>query len=262
MAKLTSIFKMIGAQSARLKTPNEAIEYIFNKKKTAPDLCSDQYLDLNDPLGSWSVHPMHNTEKERLFLHALLCPYGDHIPSTNELKEIVKGLMEVFDGYPIFSAIHTDHPSSPHIHVLIHPRNILTDKVWQQSPSDLKYQKEVISGILTNFGLYGTLPQNQCASNQAETNLKDDISLDLLETDNLFDSYSHDEDDEHNENLLLSVKHVSKVSIPIGQENSIAALMGILSIPTNQVIYDSIENGIEFADMKIMEDFNYVKKIR
>lgn len=262
MAKLTSIFKMIGAQSARLKTPNEAIEYIFNKKKTAPDLCSDQYLDLNDPLGSWSVHPMHNTEKERLFLHALLCPYGDHIPSTNELKEIVKGLMEVFDGYPIFSAIHTDHPSSPHIHVLIHPRNILTDKVWQQSPSDLKYQKEVISGILTNFGLYGTLPQNQCASNQAETNLKDDISLDLLETDNLFDSYSHDEDDEHNENLLLSVKHVSKVSIPIGQENSIAALMGILSIPTNQVIYDSIENGIKFADMKIMEDFNYVKKIR
>lgn len=262
MAKLTSIFKMIGAQSARLKTPNEAIEYIFNKKKTAPDLCSDQYLNLNDPLGSWSVHPMHNTEKERLFLHALLCPYGDHIPSTNELKEIVKGLMKVFDEYPIFSAIHTDHPSSPHIHVLIHPRNILTDKVWQQSPNDLKYQKEVISSILTNFGLYGILPQNQCASNQAETNLKDDISFDLLETDNLFDSYSHDEDDGHNENLLLSVKHVSKVSIPIGQENSIAALMGILSIPTNQVIYDSIENGIEFADMKIMEDFNYVKKIR
>lgn len=32
MAKLTSIFKMIGAQSARLKTPNEAIEYIFNQK--------------------------------------------------------------------------------------------------------------------------------------------------------------------------------------------------------------------------------------
>lgn len=262
MAKLTSIFKMIGAQSARLKTPNEAIEYIFNQKKTALDLCSDQYLDLNDPLGSWSVHPMHNTEKERLFLHAMLCPYGDHIPSTNELKKIVTSLMEVFDGYPIFSAIHTDHPSSPHIHVLIHPRNILTDKVWQQSPSDLKYQKEVISSILTNFGLYGILPQNQCASNQDETILRDDISFDILETDNLFDPYSHDEDDGHNENLLLSVKHVPKVSIPISQEKSIAALMEIISPPTNQVIYDLIENGVEFADTKIMEDFNYVKKIR
>ena len=262
MAKLTSIFKMIGAQSARLKTPNEAIEYLFNQKKTAPDLCSDQYLDLNDPLGSWSVHPMHNTEKERLFLHAILCPYGDHIPSTNELKKIVTSLMEVFDGYPIFSAIHTDHPSSPHIHILIHPRNIWTNKVWQQSPSDLKYQKEVISSILTNFGLYGILPQNQCASNQDETILRDDISFDLLETDSLFDAYSHDEDDWHNENHLLSVKHVPKVYFPISQKKSIAALMEIISPPTNQVIYDLIENGVEFADTKIMEDFNYVKKIR
>lgn len=257
MAKLTSIFKMIGAQSARLKTPNEAIDYIFNKKKTSSDLCSEQYLDLETPLEAWSVHPMHKTEKERLFLHAMLCPYGDRIPSTNELKKIVKGLMEVFDGYPIFTAIHTDHPSSPHIHVLIHPRNIFTDKVWQQSPSDLRHQKEVISSILTNLGLYGTLPQNQ-----GETTTKDDISFDLLENDSLFDDYSHDEDDWSNENLLLNVKHVPKVSIPISQEKSIAALMRITSLPTNQVIYDSIENGIEFADMKIMEDFNYVKKIR
>lgn len=257
MAKLTSIFKMIGAQSARLKTPNEAIDYIFNKKKTSSDLCSEQYLDLETPLEAWSVHPMHKTEKERLFLHAMLCPYGDRIPSTNELKEIVKGLMEVFYGYPIFTAIHTDHPSSPHIHFLIHPRNIFTDKVWQQSPSDLRHQKEVISSILTNLGLYGILPQNQ-----GETTTKDDISFDLLENDSLFDDYSHDEDDWSNENLLLNVKHVPKVSIPISQEKSIAALMRITSPPTNQVIYDSIENGIEFADMKIMEDFNYVKKIR
>ena len=262
MAKLTSIFKMIGAQSARLKTPNKAIDYIFNKKKTSPNLCSDQYLDLNDPLRAWSVHPMHNTEKERLFLHAMLCPYGDHIPSTNELKKIVTSLMEVFDEYPIFSAIHTDHPASPHIHILIHPRNILTDKVWQQSPSDLKYQKEVISSILTNIGLSGILPHNQCASTQAETILRDDIRFDLLETDNLFDAYSHDEDDWHNENHLLSVKHVPKVSFPINQKKSIAALMEIISPPTNQVIYDLIENGVEFADTKIMEDFNYVKKIR
>ena len=257
MAKLTSIFKMIGAQSARLKTPNEAIDYIFNKKKTSSDLCSEQYLDLDTPLEAWSVHPMHNTEKERLFLHAMLCPYGDRIPSTNELKEIVKGLMEVFDGYPIFSAIHTDHPASPHIHVLIHPRNIFTDKVWQQSPSDLRHQKEAISSILTNLGLYGTLPQNQ-----GKTPPRDDISFDILETNNLFDDYSHDEDDWNNENLLLNVKHVPKVSIPISHEKSIAALMGIISTPSNQVIYDSIENGIEFADIKIMEDFNYVKKIK
>lgn len=257
MAKLTSIFKMIGAQSARLKTPNEAIDYIFNKKKTSSDLCSEQYLDLDTPLEAWSVHPMHNTEKERLFLHAMLCPYGDRIPSTNELKEIVKGLMEVFDGYPIFSAIHTDHPASPHIHVLIHPRNIFTDKVWQQSPSDLRHQKEAISSILTNLGLYGTLPQNQ-----GKTPPRDDISFDILETNNLFDDYSHDEDDWNNENLLLNVKHVPKVSIPISHEKSIAALMGIISPPSNQVIYDSIENGIEFADIKIMEDFNYVKKIK
>ena len=257
MAKLTSIFKMIGAQSARLKTPNEAIDYIFNKKKTSSDLCSEQYLDLDTPLEAWSVHPMHNTEKERLFLHAMLCPYGDRIPSTNELKEIVKGLMEVFDGYPIFSAIHTDHPASPHIHVLIHPRNIFTDKVWQQSPSDLRHQKEAISSILTNLGLYGTLPQNQ-----GKTPPRDDISFDILETNNLFDDYSHDEDDWHNENRLLSVKHVPKVSFPISQKKSIAALMEIISPPTNQVIYDLIENGVEFADTKIMEDFNYVKKIR
>ncbi|MCB6805930.1 hypothetical protein NE466_08845 [Veillonella parvula] len=262
MAKLTSIFKMIGAQSARLKTPNEAIDYIFNKKKTSSDLCSEQYLDLDTPLEAWSVHPMHKTEKERLFLHAMLCPYGDRIPSTNELKEIVKGLMEVFDGYPMFSAIHTDHPSSPHIHILIHPRNIFTDKVWQQSPSDLRHQKKAISSILTNLGLYGTLPQNQCASNQGETNPRDDISFDLLETDNFFDDYSNDEGDWSNENLSLNVKHVPKVSTPISQEKPIAALMGIISTPTNQVIYDLIENGVEFADMKIVEDFNYVKKIR
>lgn len=262
MAKLTSIFKMIGAQSARLKTPNEAIDYIFNKKKTSLDLCSDQYLDLNNPLESWSVHPMHDTEKERLFLHAMLCPYGDRIPSTNELKEIVKGLMDIFDGYPMFSAIHTDHPSSPHIHILIHPRNIFTDKVWQQSPSDLKHQKKAISSILTNLGLYGTLPQDQCVSNQGKTSSKDDISFNLLETDNLFDDYSHDEDDWRNEKLLLNIRHVPKVSIPINQKKSIVALMGIISPPTNQVIYDSIENGIEFADIKIMEDFNYVKKIK
>ena len=78
----------------------------------------------------------------------------------------------------------------------------------------------------------------------------------------MFDAYSHDEDDGHNENLLLSIKHVPKVSVPISQEKSIAALMEIISPPSNQVIYDSIENGIEFADIKIMENFNYVKKIK
>ena len=78
----------------------------------------------------------------------------------------------------------------------------------------------------------------------------------------MFDAYSHNQDDWHNKNRLLSVKHVPKVSFPISQKKSIAALMEIISPPTNQVIYDLIENGVEFADTKIMEDFNYVKKIR
>ena len=62
---------------------------------------------------AWSVHPMHNTEKERLFLHAMLCPYGDRIPSTNELKKIVKGLMEILMGIQRSQRYIQINPSSP-----------------------------------------------------------------------------------------------------------------------------------------------------
>lgn len=262
MAKLTSIFKMIGAQSARLNTPNKAIDYIFNKKKTSPNLCSDQYLDLNDPFGAWSVHPMHNTEKERLFLHAMLCPYGDRIPSTNELKKIVKGLMEIFDGYPMFSAIHTDHPSSPHIHLLIHPRNIITEKVWQQSPGDLRRQKKAISSILTNLGLYGTLSQDQDISNQDDTKSIDEINFDLLVDDSMIEDYSYDVNDSTDKKPLLTVKQLPDESSVDWPERPVMSLINLITNKNKLVIYDSIENGVEFADMKIMEDFNYVKKIR
>lgn len=214
MAKLTSIFKMIGAQSSRLKTANDAIEYIFNSKKTTPDLCSEKYLDLDDPLASWSTHPMHKTEKERQFLHVLLCPYGEQIPSIAELKEIKKSVMEIFDEYPMFSSIHIDHASSPHIHLLIHPRNVFTDKVWQQSPSQLRRHKEAISNILTEFGLYGVLQQDEKSLTPNDANSLDEVLFDLWEENYLFDDSLHYDSNECDENIAKDLGLTSEIAFP------------------------------------------------
>lgn len=253
MSKLTSIFKMIGAQSSRLKTVDAAIQYIFNQKKSSPSLWSEQYLDIDSPLESWNAHPMHNTDKERKFLHAILCPYGDYIPTQKDMREIVNGLFTVFDGHPLLTAIHTDHPQSPHIHVLIHPRNISTNKVWQQSPQKLKDQKVLITDILESMGLYGITLTNKKYSIPSPTHLVGrDIGC-------------------HNMGLcpsLIQLKpdstngDVNKTTSSLSTPHPVGYLMDILQHQDNLIIYNSTKNGIETMNLSLMEDTQYVKRIK
>lgn len=251
MAKFSSIFKMIGCQSSRLKTVDDAIKYIFNKEKSDPSLWNEQYLDIDSPVAAWKTHPMHNTTMERKFIHALLCPYGNHIPSQSDMKIIVKELFKIFDEYPILTAIHTDHFKSPHIHMLIQPRNILTNKVWQQTPQDLKEQKRSLTVILESLGLYGIGQHkhlNQSTSD-VERAPNPDSSITTIYDNSCTASPSTIE--------THYIKSYDETSL-----NSSQVLLNLFAKPPNLVIYDSIENGFDSMDITIMEDQKYVQRIK
>lgn len=251
MAKFSSIFKMIGCQSSRLKTVDDAIKYIFNKEKSDPSLWNEQYLDIDSPVAAWKTHPMHNTTMERKFIHALLCPYGNHIPSQSDMKIIVKELFKIFDEYPLLTAIHTDHFKSPHIHMLIQPRNILTNKVWQQTPQDLKEQKRSLTVILESLGLYGIGQHkhlNQSTSD-VERAPNPDSSITTIYDNSCTASPSTIE--------THYIKSYDETSL-----NSSQVLLNLFAKPPNLVIYDSIENGFDSMDITIMEDQKYVQRIK
>ena len=251
MAKFSSIFKMIGCQSSRLKTVDDAIQYIFNKEKSDPSLWNEQYLDIDSPVAAWKTHPMHNTTMERKFIHALLCPYGNHIPSQSDMKIIVKELFKIFDEYPLLTAIHTDHFKSPHIHMLIQPRNILTNKVWQQTPQDLKEQKRSLTVILESLGLYGIGQHkhlNQSTSDVARAP-NPDSSITTIYDNSCTASPSTIE--------THYIKSYDETSL-----NSSQVLLNLFAKPPNLVIYDSIENGFDSMDITIMEDQKYVQRIK
>lgn len=253
MSKLTSIFKMIGAQSSRLKTIDAAIQYIFNRQKSSPTLWAEQYLDIDNPLESWNAHPMHNTDKERKFLHAILCPYGKHTPNQKDMKEIVEGLFKVFDGHPLFTAIHTDHPQSPHIHILIHPRNISTNKVWQQSPQKLKDQKTLITSILESMGLYGITQTNKKYIIPSSPHLTEiNIGCQNVELPPPLIQLEADS----------TTTHINKTTSSLLTSDSVGYLINILQHQDNLIIYNSIKNGIETMNLSLMEDTQYVKRIK
>ncbi|MFR6482719.1 MAG: hypothetical protein ACLUPK_05625 [Veillonella sp.] len=58
--------KMIGSQSSRLKTANEAIDYIFSPSKTDKELCDGRCLLASHPHESWQAHPFNQTPHARL----------------------------------------------------------------------------------------------------------------------------------------------------------------------------------------------------
>lgn len=244
---------MIGCQSSRLKTVDDAIQYIFNPKKGNPSLWDEQYLDINSPVAAWKTHPMHNTTMERKFIHALLCPYGNHIPSQSDMKIIVKKIFKVFSEYPLLTAIHTDHFKSPHIHMLIHPRNILTNKVWQQTSQNLKEQKRSLTVTLKSLGLYG-ISQDQ-HTNQSTSDIKQDTKADSCITttnDNRYITYQAT-----NDTHFHTIKVYDESSF-----NSSQILMDLFTNPPKPVIYDFIENGFDSLDISIMEEPKYVKRIK
>lgn len=248
---------MIGAQSSRLKTAPKAIDYIFNTTKTTSELCDSQYLDLEEPLDAWDSHPMHHTDKERQFIHAMLCPYGDKVPTIEELKALAKGVMNLFNEYPLFTAIHVDHPQSPHIHVLMHPRNVFTDKVWQQSPKDLVNQKKSLSKLLKELNLYG-LTHNSADRIQEDMNITN-ISTTIL------GSYNEQYLDEFadNDEMDLDVLDCSDIIMLNTVNSSLLSNIWELCHPLpKEPIFTKITNGIEACDLLKSKEFTYVKKIR
>ena len=153
----STIFKMIGSQSSRLKTANEAIDYIFNPSKTDKELCDGRCLLASHPHESWQAHPFNQTPHARLFIHAILSPIRKFENDVTEFDEaafvgLAEDLRNCIDSYPTLTAIHTKHKGRPHIHLLIHPTNMKTGKKWQQSKNDLKILKETINKLLVKRG--------------------------------------------------------------------------------------------------------------
>lgn len=153
----STIFKMIGSQSSRLKTANEAIDYIFSPSKTDKELCDGRCLLASHPHESWQAHPFNQTPHARLFIHAILSPIRKIENDVTEFDEeafvgLAEDLRNCIDSYPTLTAIHTKHKGRPHIHLLIHPTNMKTGKKWQQSKNDLKILKETIDKLLVKRG--------------------------------------------------------------------------------------------------------------
>lgn len=153
----STIFKMIGSQSSRLKTANEAIDYIFSPSKTDKELCDGRCLLASHPHESWQAHPFNQTPHARLFIHAILSPIRKFENDVTEFDEtafirLAEDLRNCIDSYPTLTAIHTKHKGRPHIHLLIHPTNMKTGKKWQQSKNDLKILKETINKLLVKRG--------------------------------------------------------------------------------------------------------------
>lgn len=163
ISRKPSILKMIGSQSSRLKTPADAIKYIFNQSKTESDLCNSHFLIAEHPLTSWNTIPFNQTQTSRLFIHGVLSPAEkDEEKGTNatedkgfdkkRFQKLAQNLMKALTPYPTLTAIHTKHKGRPHIHFLIHPTNVKSKKKWQQSPQELKVFKSTVNKCLTELG--------------------------------------------------------------------------------------------------------------
>ena len=150
MGELFSIFKMMGAQSSRLKTADDAIKYIFDERKTENELQGEQYLSLLQPQQAWHFLDEENHENSRQFIHGMICPGGKQ--SVADLMTMMKELCGYYEEYAMLYAVHNDKPSHVHAHFLIHPINVITRKRWQQSPKQFYQLLDFLNESLKKYG--------------------------------------------------------------------------------------------------------------
>lgn len=141
---------MIGAQSSRLRTVDDAIRYIFDEYKTESELQGEQYLSLLQPQQAWHFLDEENHENSRQFIHGMICPGGKQ--SVVDLMSMMKELCGYYEEYAMLYAVHNDKPSHVHAHFLIHPINIITKKRWQQSPKQFYQLLDFLNGALKQYG--------------------------------------------------------------------------------------------------------------
>lgn len=191
MERAISILRLIGGRSKRLSSAPRAIRYILNKEKvgTWPVFC--QYLSETDPEHSWlaqnSIKANHNAEQARPYHHGVIipAPLGDASPTPETFKDIFATIAAFFSDYPLLAAVHRDRPDRLHMHYLIHPRNIETDKCYQLSSKGLNELKCTLNQLFNEIEIapIGAPDNKKPVSNEQEPSV---LSSDSSYAETLF----------------------------------------------------------------------------
>lgn len=150
MRKSSSIFKLITSKTSRLKTPQDALDYITDKQKTSDALTVAKFLQKKHLEKSWNAHLGTTKEKDRTFIHAIISPGGE--VTKKKVLKLANDLMNLYSNFPTVATVHTDKPNHLHIHLLINPKDISTNKKWQQSRSAFYDILKAVNDKLTANG--------------------------------------------------------------------------------------------------------------
>lgn len=167
--KKTSIVKIQSGASKRLPAVKDVLDYIMDSSKTSPDLTCTRYLSNTNPLDSWFSFDEDTEPRKdaRKYIHGIVSPIPSDEVSEATYMLLAKELMLLIHDYPMIVTIHRDKPKHIHLHFLIHPFNVDTEKRWQQSKKDLREFKIQLNKILEKHGFH---PINGYGLNQEDDN--------------------------------------------------------------------------------------------
>ncbi|PKM56027.1 MAG: relaxase [Firmicutes bacterium HGW-Firmicutes-5] len=170
-----AVIEFINGKNDTASALKRVLNYIINPAKTEEHLKGDHNCDVNKAYNDFIVTKTVNSQtKGRQYIHFTqsFAPYDKVTPEM--IKEIADELvqMEVFKGFQIAYAVHTDR-AHLHTHFVLNTVNQETGHKWKQSAEQLQMMKDYSDEICNKYGLIITQGKSGSHVNRGEYRSKE-----------------------------------------------------------------------------------------